>query len=89
LTLERYEEEILRRLYDEDIIAMQYKPVEVVRSKINWIEISQQYKIKKKFSSVMERLERKGYVTSHGKSGNVYSLTFSGVAYVKERFSNE
>jgi DNA-binding PadR family transcriptional regulator len=31
----------------------------------------------------MEKLEKKGYVDSHGKSGAVYSLSFQGVAYVK------
>jgi DNA-binding IscR family transcriptional regulator len=70
-------------MYGEEIIAMRYKPVEVVRSKINWIQIAQKYRIKKKFSSIMEKLEKKGYVDSHGKSGAVYSLSFQGVAYVK------
>jgi hypothetical protein len=86
LTLERHEEEILRRMYDEEVIAMNYKPVEAVRSKINWIQIAQEHRIKKKFSSIMERLEKKGYVDSHGKSGYVYSLSFQGVAYVTEKF---
>jgi hypothetical protein len=70
-------------MYHEEIIDMAYRPTEVVRSKINWIQITQKYQTKKKFSSIMERLEKKGYVSSHGKSGNVYSLTFLGVAYVK------
>jgi hypothetical protein len=83
LTLEKYEEEILRRMYDEEIIDMAYKSTEVVRSKINWIQIAQEHRIRKKFSSIMERLEKKGYVSSHGKRGDVYSLTFLGIAYVK------
>ena len=86
MTLKEYEEEVLTRMYDEEIIAMSYKPTEVLRSKINWLEIAQKYKIKKSFLSIMRRLEGKGYVDSHGKSGVVYSLTFSGVAYVKGRF---
>jgi hypothetical protein len=89
LTLERYEEEILRRMYDEEIIGMKYKPVEKVRSKINWIQIAQDYKIKKKFSSIMKRLETKDYVDSHGKSGDVYSLSYLGVAYVVEKFGTK
>jgi len=86
LVLREYEEEVLARMYDEEIIAMKYKPTEVLRSKINWLEIAQKYRIKKAFSSVMRRLEIKGYIDSHGKSGAVYSLTFSGVAYVTEKF---
>ena len=34
-------------------------------------------------SSIMVKLENAGYVTSHGKSGGVYSLTELGVFYVR------
>jgi hypothetical protein len=87
LALEPYEEEVLRRLYDEEIISMRYKPVETVRSKINWLEIVEKYKVKKSFRQVIRKLYQKGYIDFHGKSGAVCSLSQIGAAYVKERFS--
>ncbi len=83
LTLQDYEEEILMRMYDEGLIGNNYKSQETVRSKIRWTELTQKYKIKKHFTVVMRRLESKQYVSSHGKSGAVYSLTEDGVLYVK------
>jgi DNA-binding PadR family transcriptional regulator len=80
--VEDYEEEILAKMFDEEIIAMDYRPTETIRSKINWTGMQSKYRIKKKFSTVMKRLENKGYVSSHGKSGGVYSLTQDGVHYV-------
>lgn len=80
--MEDYEEEILERMFDEEIISMDYRPTETIRSKINWMGMQSKYRIKKKFSTVMKRLENKGYVSSHGKSGAVYSLTQDGVNYV-------
>jgi hypothetical protein len=87
LALKEYEEEILKRMYNEGLTGNNYKPIQTVRSKIGWIELDQKYRIKKKFDSIMKRLEGKGYVDSHGKSGAVYSLTFLGVAYVVGKFT--
>jgi hypothetical protein len=85
LRLEEYEEQILIAMYDSEIIAMNYKSIEKVRAKVNWTSLQQEYKIKKSFPSIMKKLENKGYVSSHGKSGLVYSLTDIGVFYVKEK----
>ncbi len=61
---------------------MDYRPIQIVRAKINWLELSQRYGLKKGFHSIMKRLENKGYISSHGKSGDVCSLTQIGVLYV-------
>ncbi|MEP0826693.1 MAG: hypothetical protein HRF40_14545 [Nitrososphaera sp.] len=84
-----YEEEILMRMYDEGIIGMDYRPIQIVRAKINWLELSQRYGLKKGFHSIMRRLENKGYVSSHGKSGDVCSLTQVGVLYVLGRINKK
>jgi hypothetical protein len=86
LTLHDYEEEILRRMYDTQIIGMDYVSVQKVRSKIHWIDLQSKYNIRKSFHSIMRRLEAKGYVDDHGKSGAVYSLSQDGVHYVFDKF---
>jgi hypothetical protein len=70
-------------MYDEEFIAMNYKPIQIIENRIGWNRLQTDYKIRKKFSSVMKNLNNKGYVDDHGKSGDVYSLTYIGVAYVK------
>jgi len=83
LALLDFEVEILLRMYDEGIIGNHYKSQQRVRSKIRWQQLSQKYRIKKHFSVVMRKLEKKEFVSSHGKSGQVYALTEAGVLYVK------
>ena len=83
MLLKDYEEQILRRMFDENIIMNKYKPTEMVRSKIRWSELRDRYHIRKKFETIMHRMETGGYVTSHGKSGQVYSLAEFGVYYVR------
>lgn len=78
-----YEEEILRFLYDNSIIEMNYCSIQKAASLIKWQDISQKYRVKKKFPNVLWNLRAKGYVDFHGKSGHVVSLTRLGVAYVK------
>ena len=85
LTLSDYEKEILRRMYDAELIGMRYKSIEMIMAKINWDGLVQTYQIKKNLRSIMRRLESKGFVSSRGKSGAVYSLTEIGVYYVKGR----
>jgi hypothetical protein len=58
LALEDYEEELLMRLYDEGIIGMDYRPIQIVRSKVNWLELSGRYKIKKGFPAIIRRLRK-------------------------------
>ncbi|NWG09173.1 MAG: hypothetical protein HXX80_02485 [Nitrososphaerales archaeon] len=93
LDLEPYEEEVLVRMYDKRLIGMDYKPIQVVRSKVNWEEIARTYRLKKSFEKMIRHLSNKGYVDTHGKGGNVASLTRLGVSYVRgillERKSKE
>jgi hypothetical protein len=88
LTLRDYEEEILRRMYDAQIIGMDYVSIQKVRHRVHWIDLQRKYNVKKGFDSIMRRLAAKGYVDPHGKSGDVYSLSQDGVHYVKGRFEN-
>lgn len=44
--LQPYEEEILRRMYDNDIIGWNYKPIEKIAKIIKWRNLATQYKIK-------------------------------------------
>lgn len=85
MTLEPYEEEVLERMYDKEIIMMRYKPIQRgIRGMIHWDEIAQKYGIKKSLKNVLRRLgsSSKGYVSDHGKSWEVASLTEIGVQYV-------
>jgi hypothetical protein len=76
-------------MYDEGIIGMDYRPVQIVRAKVNWIELSGRYKIRKGFPAIIRRLENKGYLSTHGKSGDVCSLTQLGVLYVLGKTKGE
>lgn len=82
MPLEAYEEEVLERMYDNRLIGNSYSSIQNVSSRIKWANICQKYGIKKKFSSVIKHLANKGYVDTHGKSGNVAALTRLGVTYV-------
>lgn len=88
MPLKEYEEEILIRMLDKEIIQNRYLPTETIAHHINWNEIQTSYNIKKKFKSVIEKLRNKGYVNDHGKSGEVYSLTYIGLAYAKNKANN-
>ncbi len=88
MTLKDYEEEILRQMYDSQIIGMDYLPIQKVRYKVHWIDLQRKYNLKRGFNSIMRKLATKGYLDSHGKSGDVYSLSQDGVLYVKGRFGN-
>ena len=68
-------------MYDHQIIQNDYKPLEKIESKIKWRDIASKYRIKKSFGKVMRHLQNKGYISDHGKSGAVYSLTSLGVIY--------
>jgi len=81
--LEPYEEEVLTRMYDKRLIGMDYKPIQIVRSKVNWEEIARTHRVKKSFERVIRHLSNKGYIDTHGKAGNVASLTSLGVSYVR------
>lgn len=70
-------------MYDKRLIGMDYKPIEVVRSKINWEEMARTHRVKKSFERVIRHLSNKGYVDTHGKGGNVASLTSLGISYVR------
>lgn len=77
--LRPYEEEILIKMLEKEIIGMNYTSIEKVASKIKWNDISNRFKVKKSFSSVIRELINKQLLTDHGKSGRVASLTKSGV----------
>jgi hypothetical protein len=85
--LEDYQDEVLSRMFDNRIIAMNYYAVEKVASIIKWQTIAKKYGVKKSFAKVLRNLHSKGYVDSHGKSFNVVSLSRLGVEYVMGRHS--
>ena len=78
-----HEDEVLIRMFDKDVIGMNYKSVERIASKIKWSDIASKYRVKKSFQSVIRELIGKLVVTDHGKSGKVASLTKLGVDYVR------
>jgi hypothetical protein len=80
--LEDYEEEILFRLFDNGMIGMKYCAIQKAASIIKWHDIAKKYDVKKGFPNVLWKLRSKGYVDTHGKSGDVVSLSRIGVAYV-------
>jgi len=83
VTLQPYEEETLRRMYDNDIIGWNYKPIEKIAKIIKWRDLAKQYKVKSKFKTVIKNLVNKGYLTDHGKKYKVASLTRLGIAYIE------
>jgi len=82
ITLQEYEEEVLFRMYDNQIIGNNYKPIQKVAAIIKWSEIQRKFGVRKKFSSVFRHLISKGYVDDHGKRGKAGSLSRMGVLYV-------
>jgi len=77
--LKPYEEEILIRMLEKEIIGMNYTSTERVASKIKWTEIVNKFRVKKSFQSVIRELINRQLITDHGKSGKVASLTKIGV----------
>ena len=83
MVLEAYEEDVLEAIYDSRLIGNNYTSIQKVSSLIKWTQISHNYNVKKSFESVIKHLANKGYVDTHGKYGDVASLTKLGVAYVR------
>ena len=81
--LEEFERAVLARMYDAGLIGMNYKNVKTVEQKINWGEMSSRYRVKRGFKKVLRRLTAGMYVSDHGKSGEVASLTHFGADYVR------
>ena len=77
--LKPYEEEILVRMLEKEIIGMNYTSTEKVASKIKWFEIVNKFRVKKSFQAVIRELINKQLITDHGKSSRVASLTKVGV----------
>jgi len=75
--------EVLRRIYKEGIIGKRYRPLELVERIIKWEEISSRFGAKKGFKKVAKRLVNLGYLSNHGKSMNVISITKKGVLLVE------
>jgi hypothetical protein len=68
-------------MFDAGLIGNKYKAVEKVASKIDWDELSSEYRVDLGLKKVLKKL--RPYVSDHGKSGNVASLTRWGVDYVR------
>jgi hypothetical protein len=80
--LEEYEEEVLRRMFDQKIIGEAgYARIQHIEGRIKWPEIQARYQVKKKFKAIMRRLSNKGLITFR-KGGEAYSLSKFGVDYV-------
>lgn len=77
--LKPYHVEVLRRMRNKGIIYWNYQPLETVASKIKWRDLARQYNVKRKFARVVRKLASKGYVSDHGKSGRVASITKLGI----------
>ena len=83
MPLKEYEIEVLKRLYDNDLILYKYLPIETVAQIIKWNKLSRDFNVKKKFKSVKKRLLARSYVYDAGKSCKVVSLSKYGIAYVE------
>jgi hypothetical protein len=70
-------------MYDKGIMYMDYTSVERVASRIKWVEIAAENKIRIKFSKVLDHLHAKGYIDFHGKSRDVAALSKFGVLYAR------
>lgn len=83
--MEPYEVEVLMRMFDRGLIGNSYKPIEKVRVRIDWDHVCRLYRVKPAFAKVARHLIQKGYLSDHGKSGAVLSLTALGVAFVRAK----
>jgi len=84
MVLKDYEDEVLLRMYDHDIIGHgSYTSIQKIAGVIKWQDLAREYRVKKGFSRVIRRLIRLGLVFDWGKSGRVASLTDQGVYYVR------
>jgi hypothetical protein len=89
MALQNYQEEVLFRMYDEQIIGHNYKPIQRIATIIRWENITKQYSVKEKFPSVFRHLIKKGYIDDHGKRGKAGSLSKLGVSYVLGKLAKE
>ncbi len=80
--LKEYELEVLKRMLNEGLVLHSYIPTELVESKIKWREIAHKHRVRKGFKAVARSLVKRGYLTDHGKSMAVLSLTKDGVRIV-------
>ncbi len=80
--LKPYEEEILFRMYDQQIIGHKYTSIQTIKARIKWSEITRKHGVRKKFTNIFHHLIRKGYIDDHGKRGKAGSLSSLGVLYV-------
>jgi hypothetical protein len=83
--MKNYEEEVLFRMYDEQIIGYRYKSIQSIFSIVRWNDLVKKYGVREKFPSVFRHLINKGYIDDHGKRGKAGSLSRLGVSYVVEK----
>ena len=76
-------------MYDKSIIKNGYRSIEKIAFKIHWTTIQRKYNVKKRLHSILKKLHSSGYVDDHGKSGDVYSLSDMGVAFVNGLENNK
>lgn len=87
--MENFEIAVLLQSYNKGIIGMpNYVSLEKFSKKINWIKIANQYKVKKKFKSIAQKLVKFRLLSDDGKSMSVLYLDKLGVDYILELMSS-
>lgn len=81
--LQDYEISVLLMMYDSKLIGKpNYKPIQVVRSKVRWQQVAAAYKTRDSFDKVARRLVKFRLLSDDGKSMQVLYLDKLGLAFV-------
>lgn len=81
--LQDHEIAVLLMMYDSKLIGKpNYKPIQVVRSKVRWQQIASVYRTRDSFDKVARRLVKFRLLSDDGKSMQVLYLDRLGLAFV-------
>ena len=88
--MDNYEIAVILQAYNKGVIGMKkYVSIQKFAKMINWKKISSEYKIKKRFKSVAQKLVKRKLLSDDGKSMAVLYLDKLGVTYIVGMIENE
>lgn len=88
--MEDYEIAIVLQAYNKGIVGMaHYVSIEKFSKMINWRKISSEYRVKKGFKSVSQKLVKRKLLSDDGKSMAVLFVQKLGVSYILSLIEND
>ena len=70
--------DILVRMHQNGLVAGRYRSTQDVRRSIGWQKMALRRREKSRFEALARKLVKRGFLTDHGKSMKVLSLTPQG-----------